>query len=169
MIVGRGTPAGSVEPYRAWLCAFAWLIPVGFCIASPAAAGVCTVPGTHTTVQEAIDDLACTTINLSAQTYAESITVLRTLTLAGPGGGGAIIEGLVLVAGVGTTVDLNDLAVQNGCLGNAMVVRGGAQVSGTNHQVTRSGALPCPPFLMLFGDGFESGDTSAWSSQVPPP
>ncbi len=68
--------------------------------------------------------------------------------------------------GAGTLVDLVDLAVQNGCLENAMLVQGGAEVSGTNLTVERSVALPCPPSI-IFADGFESGDTSAWSSQVP--
>ena len=137
-------------------------------LASPALAGVCTVPGSHATIQEAIDDPACTTINLAVQTYPESINIPRSLILAGPGGGGAIVEGLVRVVGAGTVVDLNDLAVQNGCLENAMLVLGGAEVNGTNLTVERSAALPCPPSF-IFSDGFETGDTSAWSSQVPPP
>ncbi len=33
-------------------------------------------------------------------------------------------------------------------------------------EVERSAALPCPPSF-VFAYGFESGDTSAWSSQVP--
>ena len=63
-------------------------------------------------------------------------------------------------------MDLVDLAVQNGCLENAMLVLGGAEVSGTNLTAERSAALPCPPSI-IFTAGFESGDTSAWSSQVP--
>ncbi len=47
-----------------------------------------------------------------------------------------------------------------------MLVLGGAEVSGTNLTVERSTVLPCPPSF-IFADGFESGDTSAWSSQVP--
>ena len=42
----------------------------------------------------------------------------------------------------------------------------GAQVTGSSLEVERSAALPCPPSF-TFADGFESGDTSAWSSQVP--
>ena len=143
----------------------------------PAGAQTCTVPGTHATIQGAIDDPACTTINLSAQSYPESINIQRSLTLAGPapsggnggentGGGGAVVEGLVRVVGAGTLVNTSDLAVRNGCPLNALLVLGGAQTNGMNLTVERSAALPCPASL-VFADGFESGDTAAWSSQVP--
>ena len=134
--------------------------------ASPALAGVCTVPGSHATIQEAIDDPLCTQIDLAVQTYPESINIPRSLTLAGPGGGGAIVEGLVRVVGAGTLVNLVDLAVQNGCPQNAMLVLGSAQVIATNLTVEHSAALPCPPSI-IFTDGFESGNTSAWSQTVP--
>ena len=137
------------------------LLAVFACASLPAGAQTCTVPGSHATIQEAIDDPACATINLSAQSYPESINIPRSLTLVGPGGGGAVVEGLVRVVGVGTVVNLSDLAVQNGCPSNALLVFGGAQTNGTNLAVERSAALPCPP-LPVFSDGFESGDTSGW-------
>lgn len=43
--------------------------------ASPGLAQTCTVPGSHATIQTAMDDPACTTIDLSAQTYAESVNI----------------------------------------------------------------------------------------------
>ena len=97
--------AGSSALWGTWPRAVAWLIllPVG--LVSPTLAGVCTVPGSHATIQEAIDDPSCTTINLSTQTYPESINITRTLTLAGPGGGGAIVEGLVRVVGKKSSPD----------------------------------------------------------------
>jgi len=135
-------------------------------LASPALAGVCTVPGSHATIQEAIDDPACTSIDLSAQTYAESINIPRTLTLAGPGGGGAIVEGLVRVAGGGTQATLVDLEVANGCAYAATRAVAGGEIVGDNLQTTSSSAMPCP-VSSVFEDGFESGDTSAWSNTVP--
>jgi hypothetical protein len=134
--------------------------------ASPVAAGVCTVPGTHASIQAAIDDPACTQVDLAAQTYDESIHVPRSLTLAGPGAGGAVVEGLAQVVGAGTTVTFADLAVRNGCDVASLRVLGGAQVSGSNLEVEHSEALPCPPST-IFEDGFESGDTSAWATTVP--
>ncbi len=137
-------------------------------LASPLRAQTCTVPGSHATIQEAIDDPACTTITLSAQTYAESIVIPRSLTLAGPGAGGAIVQGLVLVAGAGTQVTLQDLRVENGCFPSALRTVSGAEVIGTNLEVERLAALPCPPPPgSIFADGFEPGDTSAWSATVP--
>ncbi len=59
---------------RALAAFLALLLPA---LASPALAGVCTVPGSHATIQEAIDDPLCTTINLAVQTYAESISIPR--------------------------------------------------------------------------------------------
>ena len=142
------------------------LILTGIC--PPLAAQTCTVPGSHATIQEAIDDPACATITLSAQTYPESIVIRRSLTLAGPGAGGAVVQGLVLLTGSGTLVTLNDLRVENGCVPNALRTSGGATLTGENLEVERSEALPCPVITdTIFADGFESGDPSAWSSTSP--
>ncbi len=123
----------------------------------------CAVPGSHTTIQEAIDDEACITITLSAQTYAESIRIPRSLTLAGPATGSAVVQGLVLMVGSGTEVGLQDLRVKNGCLPNALKTTSGATMNGTNLEVERSAALPCPEIPdAIFADSFETGDTSAW-------
>jgi len=146
--------------------ALAAALPVWGLLAAPTLAGVCTVPGTHAVIQAAIDDPGCTVIELASQTYDESIHLPRSLTLAGPGAGGAVVAGLAQVVGGGTAVTLVDLAVRNGCPQGALRVHGGAQVTGTNLEVERSEALPCPPSV-LFEDGFESGDTSAWSTTVP--
>lgn len=131
--------------------------------APPLHAQNCTVPGSHVTIQEAIDDPACVTITLSAQTYAESIVIPRSLTLAGPATGGAIVQGLVLMVGSGTEVGLHDLRVENGCVPNALRTTSGATMTGANLEVERSAALPCPEVPdSIFADGFETGDTSAW-------
>ena len=135
-------------------------------LASSAHSQTCTVPGSHTSVQEAVDDPACATITLSAQIYPESVNIPRSLTLAGPGAGGAVIGGLLRVAGAGTQVTLQDLRVENGCAPSALRTASGAEVTGVNLEVERSAALPCP-LSVVFEDGFESGDTSTWSSTVP--
>ncbi len=135
-------------------------------LAFPAHSQTCTVPGSHATIQAAIDDPACATITLSAQTYAESINIPRSLTLAGPGAGGAVVEGLVRVVSGGTAVTLQDLAVQNGCFRSAQKAVAGAEVTGSNLTVEHASGLPCPPSI-VFEDGFESGDTSRWSNTVP--
>ncbi len=132
-------------------------------LAPPLHAQTCSVPGTHATIQEAIDDPACVLITLSAQTYAESIVIARSLDLAGPAAGGAIVQGLVLMVGSGTEVGLQDLRVENGCVPNALKTTSGATMTGTNLEVECSAAFPCPQTAdSIFADGFESGDTSAW-------
>ncbi len=64
-------------------CAAAALAAIAALAAPPAHAQTCTVPGSHTTIQEAIDDPACATVALATQTYPESIVIRRSLTLAG--------------------------------------------------------------------------------------
>ena len=148
--------------------AAAVLIVVAAAVTQPLQAQTCTVPGTHATIQEAADDPACATITLAAQTYPESVVIRRSLTIAGPGTGGAIVQGLVLVAGATTEATLNDLRVENGCRPDALRASGGARLAGNNLQVERSGALPCPATAdTIFTDGFESGNTTAWSSTTP--
>jgi parallel beta-helix repeat protein len=44
---------------------------------------VCDVPTDYATIQEAVNDTGCTTINVAAGTYAEHVTINRALTLNG--------------------------------------------------------------------------------------
>ena len=129
-------------------------------------AAVCTVPGSHSTVQSAVDDSTCTTINLASQYYHESVYVERSLTVAGPVDGTAIIEGFVRLAGSETLVQLVNLEVKNGCQPVALIAVGGAQVDGTNLRTVSSEMLPCP-VTIIFSDNFESGNLTAWSSTSP--
>ena len=48
-----------------------------------AAGPVCTVPGDYATIQGAVNDSGCTTINVAAGAYSENISIVRTLTLHG--------------------------------------------------------------------------------------
>ena len=134
-------------------------------LAVPVAAGVCTVPGTHALVQLAIDDPACGQIQLADQTYDESITIDRSLTLAGPAGGDAILSGRVGALGAGVLAAVLDLAVETSC-SPALLARSGARIDGSGLTVLRSAAFPCSPGLPIFADGFESGDSSAWDAVV---
>lgn len=75
---------------------------------------------------------------------------------------------LVLIAGATTEATLRDLKVENGCIPEALRTSGGAQLLGENLQVERDDALPCPLTAdAIFADGFESGNTVAWSSTSP--
>jgi hypothetical protein len=49
-----------------------------------AALAVCTVPsGTHPTIQSAVNDVTCSTINVAAGNYSENVVIPRGLTLNG--------------------------------------------------------------------------------------
>lgn len=48
-----------------------------------AAGPICSVPGDYATIQGAVNDVACTTINVGPGTYNENVSILRTLTLNG--------------------------------------------------------------------------------------
>ena len=63
----------------------ATLVAVFLFSASPvfAAGPVCTVPGTYATIQAAVNDAGCTTINVAAGTYTENVTIPRALILNG--------------------------------------------------------------------------------------
>ncbi|MCU0305115.1 MAG: hypothetical protein MUC56_13775 [Thermoanaerobaculales bacterium] len=147
------------------------LAAVALCAAlavAPLHAQTCTVPGSHATIQEAADDPACVTISLAAQTYPESIVLRRTVTVAGPAAGGAVVQGLVLISGATTVATLRDLRVENGCRPDAVRASGGARIVGDTLDVVRSAGLPCPLTAdAIFVDGFEDGSTNAWSSTSP--
>ena len=145
------------------------LLAVGAIMAAPPLhAQTCTIPGSHATIQEAADDPACAEVVLASQTYPESIVLRRTVTVAGPAAGGAVIQGLVLIAGSETVITLRDLEVANGCTPDSVRITGGAELLGETLTVTRSEVLPCPATAdTIFTDGFESGNTSAWSATSP--
>ena len=152
---------------RAHLVAVAAFL-VGLLSAPSSLAQICTVPGSHLTIQQAVNDPACATVTLAAQPYPESIEIRRSLSLGGPAAGGAVIEGLVLLSGDGVVVDLEHLEVANGCTPVAMGATGGATVNATNVSVQRAAGLPCPDLASsIFSDGFETGGTGAWSSATP--
>lgn len=48
-----------------------------------AALATCTVPGTHATIQGAVNDLGCSTINVASGSYTENVIIFRSLTLNG--------------------------------------------------------------------------------------
>jgi hypothetical protein len=145
-----------------------WLV-VMLCAGTPWA-NECQVPSTpHPTVQSAVSDLTCNEIVLASQAFRESVTVSRDLTLSGTSSSATIIEGRLVVEGDTTQVVIHDLKVDGsapsvaGCFDEALVAQGGAQISANEVVVINGGVDGC----VLFGDGFESGNTSAWSATKP--
>ena len=52
-----------------------------------AAGPICSVPGTYSTIQDAVNDPGCATINVAAGIYNESVTIARPVTISGPNAG----------------------------------------------------------------------------------
>jgi len=143
---------------------------MGFLCASPGVAAVCQVPtGPYPTIQAAVDDPVCTEIELSAQTFEESVLIARDLEVRGSSSETTVIEGQLAVQGGSTQVALEDMTVDGsapgvgGTFSEALLVAGGAEVNGLRIVVLNATEAPSA----IFADGFESGDTSAWSSSVP--
>lgn len=121
----------------------------------PARAGACTVPGTHPSIQAAVDDPACSDIELSNQSYFELLDIDRSLSLFGPPAGDATVIGQVNVSGGATMAILNDFRIESGCANGALRIFGGARMTGSGMQVAHISGTPCGVEL-IFEDGFES-------------
>ena len=134
----------------------------------------CGVPSQRPTIQAAVNDPICTTIQVQAGVFPEVVRINRNLTLVGAGTDLTMITGQVEVAGTGVVVLISDLAVDTsvpgsaGCFGDAMQVGKGAEalVRFAFEASTRRVRGPCL-LTLLFADGFETGNTtSRWSGTV---
>lgn len=122
-----------------------------------AGAGECTVPGTHATIQAALNEGGCNPVTLADASFAESLIIRRGLILQGAEGGATTIEGQVTIAGSAAQVDLRSLAVRSGCPDFTLAVQPGARVFSYTVTLGWSSALPCPPVSdILFSDSFEN-------------
>src|SRR5438552_234455 len=83
-----------------------------------AALAVCTVPsGSHPTIQSAVSDPGCSTINVDPGVYSENVTISRSLTLNGAQAGNAFagrtfaspgestVNGQITVQATNVTID----------------------------------------------------------------
>jgi nitrous oxidase accessory protein NosD len=73
--------------------AFAFTLFSALAAAGAHTQSVCSVPGDHATIQAAVADPRCETVNLGAGTFYESVTISRTVTLQGQGADLTIVEG----------------------------------------------------------------------------
>ncbi len=133
-------------------------------------AATCTVPsGGYPTIQAAVDDPTCSVINLQNQTYQEEVAIGRTLSIDGVSSSTSIIVGQVQLEGGSTEVSMADLSVDAstsataGCFRDAVLSKDGARLVGSNLVVVNATGVAC----LLFGDGFETGNTAAWSATTP--
>jgi hypothetical protein len=135
-----------------------------------AAAAVCTVPSApHPTIQVAVDDVGCNEIVIAAGTYVESVEIDRNLIVSGASTTETTIDGRLTVSGAATAVALNDLTINAsapsaaGCFPAALDVTGAAGVTSNALVVVDADGDAC----LIFEDGFETGNTTAWSGTSP--
>ena len=151
----------------------AYLLVGGLLAVAPVGADICAVPADRPTIQSAVDDLSCTEIALAPQTFGESAEIGRDLTLRGQSSSATSIHGQLRIGGATTDVRVEllrlDASVPSvaGCFEVALDVSGGARVSGLDLVVVNSAEGGCGSGLEIFADGFESGDTTAWTHAVP--
>ena len=135
-------------------------------------AATCTVPSVpHETIQEAVDDIGCTEIDLAAQLFIESVSITRSIVLRGDSSASTVVQGRLTVTGASTIVDLHTLKIDGsalpvrGCFEAALDVTGGGRVAADDDVVViNTGGGSCP----IFADGLETGNSSRWSRTVSP-
>jgi hypothetical protein len=107
-----------------------------------------------------VDDVTCTEIILAAGFHHGEVLIGRSLTMTGDSSETTGVVGTVTVQGATTEVTFNDFHIEvpePGLPFNGLVVVGNAKA------LTSGESLFVGITDFLFVDGFESGDTSAWS------
>jgi hypothetical protein len=138
--------------------------------AAPLAAAICNVPTTgYPTLAAALADPTCDPIQVASGTFTQSLAIARDVTIVGAGSGSTTIAGWVSVTGSATDAVINALRIDATgasaplCYASGLDVRGGARASGFDLAVI---GRPSPTAgCAFFADGFESGDTAAWSAR----
>src|SRR5438046_1263301 len=118
--------------FLAIVAAFATVLTIGVGTAQAAVGGpTCNVPTDYPTIQAAVNDPGCSTINVAAGTYTENVVINRTLTLNGAQAGfGACGR----VASESIVTPLNPLVRTlelQGSLGVTIVINGFTFLGGT--------------------------------------
>lgn len=120
-----------------------------------ALAVTCTVPGSHGSIQAAVDDASCDPIQVAAGGHLESPLITRSLSLVGAGIGATTIWGRVLADGSAILVFVDQLMVSSGCPGPALSAVNGAQLRSGDVRAEKSAAAGCNVVGRIFADGFE--------------
>ena len=104
---------------------------------------VCKVPADRATIQAAVDDAACETVNLDAGTFYESVKISRTVTIQGQGVDMTVVDGnangSVFSIRGGVVVTLTGLTVTNGSASSG----GGIAVSAGSGEKTEVHVVRC--------------------------
>jgi hypothetical protein len=139
-----------------------FLVAVLLLGATPGICGTCNVPSaSYPSIQSAVDVISCTEIVLTSGDFFGGVTVGRTLEIRGVSSDTTTIVEKVTVQGSGTTATLTGLTIAVGSeslpsdglvvVDDAEVIPDDLVIGTTDH---------------IFFDGFESGNTTAWSATV---
>ncbi len=121
-------------------------------LSPPARAATCSVPsGLYPTIQAAIADPDCDTINIAAGIFEEQLRISRSLTLAGEGRSATIINGQgegrpITISGATTEVQLTGLRLTDGVAlpvpraGGGLLVQNGATLHGSDLTIDNNAA-----------------------------
>ena len=129
----------------------------------------CAVPSQRPTLQSAVDDPICTTVQVSAGTYHEILAVTRSVIIIGTGP--PILRGNIGVRGNGVVVTVDNFQIQPYsdviqrplCSGIAVIQNATVYPDRiTVVEVAGSGACLNARGDLIFADGFETGNTTRW-------
>ena len=117
---------------------------LGLALASPGTAQTCDVPAEYSTIQSAIDDQACSVVDVAAGFYTEALAFTRSVTVLGAAGGTTVLRDAPLVA-TGSDVDvlLDSLRLENGCQPESLLSSGGATIDAVDVTVAYSSSFGC--------------------------
>ena len=95
------------------------ILAIGPAVVPAAQAAVCRVPGTYTTIQDAVNDVTCTRIQVAAGTYPGTYAITRSMTLLGAGPARTILDGenrggSVVMIAPGVTVTITGVTIKGG-------------------------------------------------------
>lgn len=105
------------------------------------AESICDVPGDYSTIQAAVNDPACETINLGASTFHENVSVARAVTIQGQGAANTRVDGSasgsVFCITASAVVTLSHMTITNGSAasGGGIAMYAGVLESKTVHLI----------------------------------
>lgn len=146
-------PSHGPRPSRRMVTA---IVLGALCVPQVSLALTCTPPSaSHPTLQQAVNDPGCTTVELAAQAYPEQIEITRSLTLTGTGPLTSTVDGPMLVRGSLTQVAMASIGIRNGCAQPGLRVQSGALVTPVDVRVSTA-AIDCPALPnLIFENGYE--------------
>ena len=132
------------------------LLPLG------ALGQTCQVPDDRPTLQLAVDDSNCSTVEITISAIVENVIVSRSVSISGKLGAKSRVIGQMVISGSGVSASLRDLHVDTsdqffaGCFDQALYVADNASVDISNVRISNlDGSGTCVFVEEVFANGFE--------------